>query len=91
VQREVKPRRSRRRRRRIPAQDAVQAGTASLAELIAGVERGQLTQPLTGTLIAGNVYTALQEIEALSAEGEWSGASWLPHVLVRNVEVSSKE
>jgi PmbA protein len=56
------------------------------------VEGGSVTGRVKNTVISGNVYTALKDIQATEREGHWVGGSlWTPAFCLGSVSVATKE
>ncbi len=54
------------------------------------IEKGELKGSLRKTMIAGNFFTLLKEVEALGEKIEYTGQGhYLPHLLAKNVKVIS--
>lgn len=54
------------------------------------IQDGEIIGRVKDTVIAGNVYDVLNKIIAISNEPRWMGSTYLPHVCVDGVTVSSK-
>ena len=55
------------------------------------IERGQIVGRVKDTMVAGNVYTILQDFTALAKEPRWVGGSlYVPPLIARHVTVSTK-
>jgi PmbA protein len=100
----------------------VEAGAASLAEMVRGVREGLLVEQLMGasqtnvlggdfsgnvllgykiengeivgrvkdTVVSGNVYQALNRIEAVGSEARWVGSVFTPPIMCASLSVGSK-
>lgn len=56
------------------------------------IENGEIVGRVKDTMIAGNVYEALNSVEAVSAEPEWVfGSAHLPAIRCRGVQVSASD
>lgn len=53
------------------------------------IHRGQIVGRVKDTMVAGNVYGALQENLALGNDADWNGACYTPSVLVDGLSVTS--
>ncbi|MCD6238792.1 MAG: TldD/PmbA family protein [Thermotogae bacterium] len=53
------------------------------------IENGEYIKPLTGTLISGNVYEALNNISAISSETERVENFIFPYIKLENISVTS--
>lgn len=63
------------------------SGVAKAATLI---KNGKLDRPVTGTLIAGNVFEVLQSLSGVSSETERVFSSVLPYVRLEGVSVTAE-
>ena len=56
------------------------------------IEKGEIVGRVKDTMIAGNVYDALNSVEAVSADPEWVfGSARLPAIRCRGVQVSASD
>ena len=51
------------------------------------IENGEIVGRVKDTMVAGNVYTILKQILALSSDRQWNGSCYTPSVLVDGVSV----
>jgi PmbA protein len=51
------------------------------------VRQGKITGRVKDTMVAGNVYTALQQVLALGADRQWNGACYTPSIVVDSLSV----
>jgi len=63
------------------------SGVAKAAYLI---KDGKLDRPVTGTLIAGNAFEALQSLSGISSETERVFASTLPYLRIENISITAE-
>ncbi|MEZ4812444.1 MAG: metallopeptidase TldD-related protein, partial [Caldisericia bacterium] len=54
------------------------------------IENGRKTQPLLGTMIAGNIYDCIQNISAISSDTVSLIDVFIPSIRLEGVTVSSK-
>ena len=55
------------------------------------VENGEIIGRVKDTMIAGNVYSALNHVVELGNDGEWNGACFTPSVLVQGLSVTGRQ
>ncbi len=53
------------------------------------VKNGKIIKPLIETLIAGNIFEALNKITAISKETKWVNSSILPYLVIEDVNITS--
>ncbi|MEG3437981.1 TldD/PmbA family protein [Pannus brasiliensis CCIBt3594] len=51
------------------------------------VQKGKITGRVKDTMVAGNVYTALQQTIALGADNQWNGSCYTPSIVVDSLSV----
>jgi len=55
------------------------------------VEKGQIVGRAKNTMVAGNLFRAFQQIEALGSERTWAyGSAWVPPILLGELGVTSR-
>jgi PmbA protein len=54
------------------------------------VQKGQIVGRVKDTMVTGNVYTALKQLVALSAEADWNGPCYTPSLIVEGLSVTGK-
>ena len=54
------------------------------------VKNGEIVGRVKDTMVAGNAYTALQNLIHLSGDNEWQGSIYLPSMLVDSLTVTSR-
>ncbi len=54
------------------------------------VQKGQILGRVKDTMIAGNVYTALQQLMRLGNDAEWNGSCYTPSVIVDGLYVTGR-
>ena len=55
------------------------------------IENGELVGRVKDTMIAGNIYESLKEIQAIGRKAEWLAGSYkAPHICLSNISVASK-
>ena len=52
------------------------------------VSRGELRGRVKDTMVSGNVYTALMNLQALAQDADWNGACFTPSVLLAGLSVT---
>lgn len=55
------------------------------------IRSGGLERPVTGTLIAGNVFDLLPRISGVSSETKWVGSASLPFLRIEDVSVTASQ
>jgi len=53
------------------------------------IKNGKIIKPLIETLIAGNIFEALNKITAISKETKWVNSSILPYLVIEDVNITS--
>jgi predicted Zn-dependent protease len=53
------------------------------------IKRGRVTGYVRGASVSGDLYRALQYIEALSCDGYWSDDTFAPYIQLGNITVSA--
>jgi PmbA protein len=51
------------------------------------VQKGKITGRVKDTMVAGNIYTALQQVIALGADNQWNGSCYTPSIIVDSLSV----
>lgn len=55
------------------------------------VRNGQILGRVKDTMVAGNVYTALNNIVALGSDADWNGSCYTPSVIVEGLSITSRQ
>jgi PmbA protein len=55
------------------------------------IENGEIVGRVKDAMLAGNVYDALPQIEAIGSEPEWTWGQWVPPIKVGSLSVVAKE
>jgi PmbA protein len=54
------------------------------------VQKGQIIGRVKDTMVTGNVYTALKQLVAISAEADWNGPCYTPSLVVEGLSVTGR-
>jgi PmbA protein len=55
------------------------------------IQKGKITGRVKDTMVAGNVYTALQNITALGNDSDWNGPYCTPSVVVEGLSITGRD
>ena len=55
------------------------------------IENGEIVGRVKDTMVTGNIYEALKEIDTISSDAEWSGSTYAPPIKLAGLSVVAKE
>jgi PmbA protein len=55
------------------------------------VRNGKILGRVKDTMVSGNVYTALLQLQAIGQDADWNGACYTPSVLLEGLSVTGRQ
>lgn len=55
------------------------------------IKQGEILGRVKDTMVAGNVYTALTQLQALGCDADWNGACYTPSVLLKGLSITGRQ